>query len=312
MSSANTRSNVIAITGATGSQGGAVARALLAEGRHTVRVLVRSPPSASQAITDLAAAGAQIAVADLDSPDALEHALRGVYGLFSVQAMDNGSDSERRHADHLVRAARSTGVRQVVHASVSKTGSYEQFPGWGTGRWNEKYWTHKRYAEDAITNGGFESWTLLRPTFFMDNFLPPKAAALYMGLESGKIPVVFRPDRKLQFIDVADTGAFARAAFNEPARFRQQAIDLAGDELTIEEIVHELTRVTGKRVDVDHVTEKEAVAQGMFAALANYQEWTNVVGYTVDIAALRTWGIPLTSFATFFARNREVLFRYLR
>jgi nucleoside-diphosphate-sugar epimerase len=146
----------------------------------------------------------------------------------------------------------------------------------------------------------------------MDNFLLPKVPILYMGLEHGKIPVVFRADKKLQFIDVADTGAFARAAFDDPERFRGRAIDLAGDELTIGEIARELALVTGKSIDVEHVTEKEAVARGMDAMLANYQEWTNAAGYTVDIAALRSWGIPLTTFGTFFARNRDALLRYLR
>lgn len=295
---------IILVTGSTGTQGHAIAQALLKMG-NAVRIMVREASRWSETVLQLEQAGAQPVIADMDDVASLQAAMLNIYGLFSVQGMDDGTGSERRHADNLARAAKKVGVQQVVHVSASRTGDYENFPGWGNRKWNEQYWTDKRYAEHAMINAGFTFWTILRPTFFMDNFLPPKVAFMYSGLETGRISVVFKPDKKLQFIDTADTGAFAAAAFTNPAYFNQKFIDLAGDEMTIGDIVSEIGKVTGKAIEVKYLTEKEAVDNGMFGPLANYQEWTNAAGYIVDIAQLRSYGIPLTSFRAFFEKNKE-------
>ncbi|WP_345213925.1 SDR family NAD(P)-dependent oxidoreductase [Mucilaginibacter gynuensis] len=302
----STKENIILVTGATGTQGHAVAQALL-KSRNAVRIIVRKPSRWSETVLQLEQAGAHTVIADMDDEASLNAAMRDVYGLFSVQAMDDDTGSERRHADNLARAAKKAGVQQVVHVSASRTGDYESFPGWGDGKWNEQYWTDKRYAENVIINAGFNYWTILRPTFFMDNFLPPKAPFMYAGLETGSISVVFKPDKKLQFIDTADTGAFAAAAFNDPEHFNRKFIDLAGDELTIGEIVGEIGKVTGKVINVRYITEQEAINGGMFPALANYQEWTNAAGYVVDIDKLSSYCIPLTSFRAFFEKNKHLL-----
>jgi uncharacterized protein YbjT (DUF2867 family) len=298
--------DIILVTGATSSQGGAVTAALLKRGNN-VRVIVRESSLESTAAKILANAGAEVVIADIEDQISLQKAVQGVYGVFSVQAMDNGSDSERRHADMLLNVALQAGVQHIVHVSVSQLGNFKSFPGWGENRWNEKYWTDKEYAESAVKQAGFKYWTVLRPTFFMDNFILPKVNFMYPGLENGKITVVFNPDKKLQFIDVKDTGEFAAAAFNDPEKFNHQIIELAGDKITIGEIADLIGKTTGIKIDLEHLTETQAVNKGMVWPLANYQEWTNVVGYNVDIKALKNYGIPLTSFENFFVRNRNLL-----
>ena len=296
---------IILVTGATGSQGGAVATALLNNG-NTVRIVVRASSADTDQVKKLKSLGALVAIADMDNRQSLEKALSGVHGVFSVQAMDDGTDSERRHADALVAAALNSGVEHVVHVSVNLVDRYEEFPGWGAGRWNESYWTSKRYAEEAVKNAGFKYWTILRPVFFMDNFIPPKANVMYAGLDKGKITVVFNPDKKLQFIDVADTGKFADAAFNAPEKFNKQIIDLAGDELTISELAGVIGKTMQTNIDIEYVTESEAVKRGMIPGLANYQEWTNEVGYSVNREALKKWDISLTTFEEFAIKSKHL------
>src|SRR5262249_56448362 len=75
------------VTGATGNQGGATARHLLADGWH-VRALVRDQRTPAAAA--LAAAGAELARGDLDDPRSLEAAVRGTYGVYSVQSVNPG------------------------------------------------------------------------------------------------------------------------------------------------------------------------------------------------------------------------------
>src|SRR5690349_15597550 len=100
----------VLVTGATGKQGGATARALLAAGIG-VRALVRDPAKA-RPLADL---GAELVRGDLNDPASLRAAAEGVRGVFSVQIADLddlGGDGEVIRGRNLVAAAREVGVEQ--------------------------------------------------------------------------------------------------------------------------------------------------------------------------------------------------------
>ncbi|MDB5089674.1 MAG: putative nucleoside-diphosphate sugar epimerase [Mucilaginibacter sp.] len=298
------KENIILVTGATGAQGGAVAKALL-KNENTVRIIVRKASRHSKAAEELEKAGAEIVTADMEDPASLEAALKGVYSLFSVQDMDNGTDSERRHATNLLTAAFKAGVLHVVHASVNQTGNHLQFRNWD--KWNKKYWLDKQFGEDILRNAGFKYWTILRPVFFMDNFITPKVTFMFPDLAKGEIVTAWDSNAKLQLIAVDDTGAFAAAAFNNPEKFNEQIIDLAGDELTIGEIAQSITSVTGKNIHINYVSEAEAVQKGLHPAFANVQIWNNEIGYNADIQALKAYGLPVTNFSQYLEKNKSLL-----
>jgi uncharacterized protein YbjT (DUF2867 family) len=298
------KENIILVTGATGAQGGAVAKALLKNG-NTVRIIVREASRHSKAAEELKKAGAEIVIADMEDPTSLQAALKSVYALFSVQDMDNGTDSERRQASNLLTAAFKAGVQQVVHASVNQTGNHLQFRNWD--KWNKKYWLDKQFNESTVRNTGFRYWTILRPVFFMDNFITPKVAYMFPGLANGEVVTAWDSVAKIQLIAVDDTGAFATAAFNNPGKFNQQIIDLAGDALTIDEIAASITKVTGKNIHIDHVSETEAVKKGLHPGFANVQIWNNEVGYNADIRALKAYGLPITNFSQYLEKNKNLL-----
>src|SRR5690606_11416382 len=107
------------VSGATGSQGGAVARALL-EGGWEVRALVRDP--AAHAARMLARLGAQLVPGNLDDPESLRVAARNVSGVFSVQpSAMSAPDPERevRRGKNLADAAAASGVAHLVYSSVA-------------------------------------------------------------------------------------------------------------------------------------------------------------------------------------------------
>ena len=292
---------LILVTGATGSQGGATARALLGAG-YPVRILTRNADSA--AATALAAAGAGVAQGDWDDAASLASALQGAHGVFSVQRPDtDGSDSERRHGFGLVEAALEAGVKHFVHTSVCEAGRHTQFPRWESGYWWQKYWTDKWDIEERVRAAGFERWTVLKPAFLMDNFASPKAAHMFPHLQQGEILTAFLPQTALQLIAADDVGAFARAALADPATFDRQNIELAAEALTMEQVAATLSRVLGKPVSARHVNPKEARAAGLFPGWVRSQEWTNEVGYRADIAALQRYGVPLTSFEAWVRRH---------
>ena len=98
----------ILITGATGVQGGALARALLGRGR-AVRALTRRPDAAAaRAVAD---AGAEVVAGDLLDRPSLDRALAGVDAVFAVGTpYESGPDAEIRQGVTLVDAARAAGV----------------------------------------------------------------------------------------------------------------------------------------------------------------------------------------------------------
>jgi uncharacterized protein YbjT (DUF2867 family) len=285
-------SGLVLVTGATGAQGGATARRLLADGRR-VRFLARDPDSpAARALT---ACGAQAVKGDLGDAASIAAAVQGVAAVFSVQVPDlSGHDHERRHGFALVQAARTAGVPQFVHTSVAQTGSHARFPGWDLGRWSSRYWTDKADIEDAVRHAGFAHWTVMQPAFMMDNLARPKSGFLFPHLHRGELLTALRPDTRLHFIAAGDVGAFAAAAFEDPSRWDRETLPLASEVLTMGEVAATLSRVLAADVRAVHVSTQEALDRGLFPGWVQAQEWIDEVGYAVDLGQVRSRGIPLT------------------
>lgn len=298
-----TATALILVTGATGAQGGATTRELLAHG-HRVRIMTRN--SDSPAAQALVQAGAEAVRGDMGNMVSVEAAMHGVSGVFSVQIPDmSGSDNERLHGFNLVKAALKAGVKQFVHTSVTGTEGHTQFPRWGTGYWSEKYWTDKWDIEEAVRNAGFPSWTVLRPAFMMDNFAMPKAMYMFPHLQKGEIVTALHANTRMQLIAADDVGVFARAAFENPVKFNGKNIDLAAEAPTMGDVAATLSKVLGKKVVAIELTPEQAVAKGLFPGWVNSQEWSNEVGYRVDIDALKAYGIPLTSLEQWVSKHRS-------
>ncbi|MCA2226218.1 NmrA family NAD(P)-binding protein [Nonomuraea aurantiaca] len=116
------------VTGATGREGGATARALLRAGTD-VHALVRDPTSPRA--QEIAAHGATLVTGDLEDPASLLTALDGARDVFSMQMPDLADlmgDSEVRYAGNLAAAAQKAGVEQIVHTSVSGAGQPRSSP----------------------------------------------------------------------------------------------------------------------------------------------------------------------------------------
>jgi uncharacterized protein YbjT (DUF2867 family) len=289
----------VLVTGATGSQGGATARALLAMGTR-IRFLTRDPKSdAAQA---LVASGAQAAQGDLGDPASIAAAMHGVDAVFSVQVPDrHGGDDERRHGLAIVEGARAAGVTRFVHTSVAQAGNHTRFPGWDEGRWLSKYWTDKWDIEEAVRQAGFAQWTVLQPAFMMDNLARPKSRYLFPHLAQGKLLSALLPETKLHFIAADDVGAFAAAALAGPSPLHGQTIPLASQALTMTEVATALSKTLSAPVTAMHLSPQEARDRGLFAGWVTTQEWMNEVGYAVDLDKTRSWGLALTSLEDWLA-----------
>ncbi|MEU6558066.1 NmrA/HSCARG family protein [Nocardia nova] len=294
----------VLVTGATGRQGGATARALLAAG-IPVRALVRDrTTSRAEAV---AALGAELVTGDLHDRDSVISAATGARAVFSVQMpgmSEAGFDFEGEVAQgiNLVEAARTAGVPQFVHTSVTGAGQHTEHPRWAAGRWAvEHSLTAKATIQNHVRAAGFPHWTLLKPGTFMDNFLPSMRYMFPRGVEGGLVSIL-RPDTRLSLVAVDDIGRAATAALTAPERFDGIELELASDYLSMTEIADVLSRALGTPVTAPDLTVEQAVAAGMPPMGASL-EWLNVAGQPAHPRYATDLGLPLTRFEDWAAKN---------
>ncbi|MEV8452322.1 NmrA family NAD(P)-binding protein [Streptomyces sp. NPDC052095] len=295
----------VLVVGATGKQGGAAARALLGSG-IPVRALVRDASVArARAVRGL---GAELVTGDLDDRASLARAAAGARAVFSVQMpapTPDGFDfdGEVAQAANLVEAALEAGVPQFVHTSVTGAGQHTAIPGWAEGRWASVEGTlgAKAAIQDRVRAAGFPYWTLLKPGFFMENFLPSSAFLFPRGIGGGLVSVL-KPETRLSLVAVDDIGAAVAAAVADRDTFNGVELELAGDHLSMRWIAEVLSRALGTRVAAPDMTEAQARAAGMPGSGASH-EFLNVAGQPGRPRYARELGIPLTDFET-WARTR--------
>lgn len=295
----------ILVMGATGKQGGSVVRALLKAGRP-VRGFVRDPSSpAAQA---LAAQGVEIVKGEFTDTDSLDAALVGADGVFSVQVGSQPDDPEGEIAAGraLVEAAHRANIRVIVHTSVARAGDHENFVGWNEGRWEPLYWKNKAAVNELVKTQGFRHWVILKPAMIMEDIVPPQADIQFPTLrERGRFETAISADTCIDWIAVDDIGAFAAAAFAEPERFHGHEIDLAVESVTLPEVAAKITKVTGKPVSAITLSEEETLAKPYGELMFKHESWNNVEGYKVDLDAVRSWGVPLTTLDQFIQQHRD-------
>lgn len=277
----------IAVTGATGRQGGAVVRALVADGWQ-VRALSRHAAS-PEAIALSALNGVEHVACDLEDRAAIDRALAGIEALFlTTTPYERGAAAEERQAVSALETARARGVRQVVYSSVA--GARD-----GTG---VDHYESKGRIERRLEQLDFPTATVLRPTFFMEMFRAPFFARF---LTQGRIEMAMDPDVPIAMIAVDDIAAFARLAFREPRKLNRHAIELAGDHPTMADVAAAMTAATGRRIEYAQVAPHD-LAVDIRPKLAT-QRWLEHEGWRVDVTGLRArYGVPLTDFATWARR----------
>jgi uncharacterized protein YbjT (DUF2867 family) len=278
--------DVVLVTGATGQQGGAVARQLLSRG-HKVRALTRKPQG--EAAKALARLGAEVVPGDLDDVDSIEKALGGAWGVFSVQnTWEAGVEEEERQGKRLAKLARKAEVSHFVYTSVGSAHRRTGIP----------HFENKARIEEAVRGLGFPSYTILRPVFFMENWTSP---SFKPSLLEGKLAIGIRPDTPLEMIAVEDIGAYGLKAFEQHAELNRREIDIAGDEHTMPEAARILGNAMGRKLEFVQVPIEEV--RKFSADFATMLEWFDRVGYDVHIRSRsREFGIRPTSLADWAAK----------
>ena len=275
----------VLVSGATGRQGGAVARHLLNNG-WGVRALTRDPQKPPA--RELAALGADVVQGDLTNRASIEKAAQGVYGVFSVQNFwETGVQGEVREGKLLADVAKAAHVSHFVYSSVGGADRDTGIPHF------DSKWEIERHIRSRDLPA-----TILRPVFFMENFISDDFRS---SILKGKLALPMQPGKPLQMIAVDDIGAFAAMAFSAPESFQDAELELAGDELTLPQAAEDLSRILGRTVDfisvpLEDVRKASPEYEMMF-------RWFNEYGYSADIEAMRDLYPELTTFPMWLHRT---------
>ncbi|MGH3536159.1 MAG: NmrA/HSCARG family protein [Pseudonocardiaceae bacterium] len=316
-----TEQKLIAVVGATGSQGGGLVQAILADPdrEFAVRAVTRSAGSAKA--RKLAAAGAQIVEADLDDEASMRKAFDGAYGAYVVtnywvqrspeeEAARTRAEMELGQAENAARAARDAGVAHVIWSTLEDTrdvlGHDDRVPN-VDGRYKVPHFDAKGEADQFFVKYDVPT-TFLRTTFFYDNITD----GLGLARDAGGQLMLTLPlaDQPLSGIAVEDIGKTALGVFKRGPELIGKTVSIAGDHLTGDQYAEALTEALGERVVYRPYGWDEYRALGFPGAveMANmfqyYAENSERFSADRDLARVRKLNPQLQSFRDWMALHR--------
>jgi uncharacterized protein YbjT (DUF2867 family) len=248
---------IIAVVGATGAQGGALARAILADptGGFAVRALTRKTDS--DKARALAEAGAEVVSADLDDQASLERAFAGAYGAFCLTNFWEHFSVEKEiaQAGNMARAARAAGLQHVIWSTLEDTRKWvplsdDRMPTLG-GKYKVPHFDGKGEADTIFAREGVPT-TLLLTSFYWDNFI-------YFGAgpqrtPDGNLALVFPMDEKrLPGIAAEDIGKTAYGIFKRGKELIWKTVAVAGEHLTGQQLAAKMSRAVGQEIKYANV-----------------------------------------------------------
>jgi uncharacterized protein YbjT (DUF2867 family) len=248
---------IIAVLGATGAQGGGLARAILNDpnGGFAARVLTRDVNGAKA--KDFAKQGAEVVAADVDDPESLKKAFEGAYGAFCVTFFWThfSPDKEMAEAKAMAAAAKADGLQHVIWSTLEDTRKWvplsdNRMPTL-QGKCKVPHFDGKGEANHFFTDAGVPT-TFLLTSFYWDNFIHfgmgPKKGP------DGKLAITFpMDDKKLPGIAAEDIGKCAYGIFKKGNEFIGQTIGISGENLTGAQLAAVFSEVLDKKVRYNSV-----------------------------------------------------------
>ena len=249
---------IIAVVGATGAQGGGLARAILNDPDSDFAVRAITRDSGSDKAKALAAMGAEVVTADVDDPDSLRAAFEGAHGAFCVTFFWEhfSPEKETTHVANMAEAARQAGLRHVIWSTLEDTRQWIPLDDDRMPTLMERFKVphfDAKGAADGIFADKHVPVTCLRTSFYWDNFVtfgmgpkPNPDGSLAITLPMG--------DAKLPGIAVEDIGKCAYGIFKRGDEFMGKTVGIAGEHLTAAEMAASLSVALGVEVGANPVT----------------------------------------------------------
>lgn len=309
------KGKIIAVAGATGAQGGGLARAILSDpgGGFAVRALTRNPDSdKARALAEL---GAEVVAADIDDDRALDRAYRDCYGAFCVTFYWEHFSPEKEIAEAaaMARAAKRAGLRHVIWSTLEDTRRWVPLDDARMptlmGKYKVPHFDGKGEADQRFVDEGVPV-TFLLASFYWENFI-------FFGMgpkrdSDGKLAITLpMGDKKLPGIAAEDIGKCAYGIFRNDGKFVGKTVGIAGEHLTGAEMAAALSQALGQEVRYNAISPEAYRSLGfpgaedlgnMFQFKRDFQQ-VFCGARNPDVA--RELNPSLQSFETWLGRNKN-------
>ncbi|KAI9821264.1 MAG: hypothetical protein M1827_004000 [Pycnora praestabilis] len=302
-------SKALLITGATGKQGGATIKALLASPSlpdFTIYAVTRNPTSGSAKSLAEKSSKIKLVEGNLDDPEAIfKNVGTDVWGVLSVQVPMGGGatpETEEKQGKALIDAALAHKVKHFVYCSVDRHGIRSSTDPTNVPHFISKHNIEKYLEGMSSAEEGGMTYTILRPTIFMENYEPG-----YMGkMMTTTTKVGMGNDVPYQLISIKDIGIVAAQAFCKPEapEYNNKAIGLAGDELSYAQ----MTKVFKDKMGYTMPTTYEFLAQGLLWGIGDMGKMFTFIReehYDADIPELKKIHPGLMTFDDWLSKESK-------
>jgi uncharacterized protein YbjT (DUF2867 family) len=306
---------IITIFGATGAQGGSLAKAILEDSNSefSVRAVTRDPQSdKAKQLTEM---GAEVVAGDVDDKQSVQQAMEGAYGAFCVTFFWAHFSPEREfeEAKSMAEAAKEAGLKHVIWSTLEDTRQWvplddDRMPTL-QGKYKVPHFDAKGEADQVFKSLGLPT-TFLRASFYWDNFIhfgsgPQKGP-------DGRYYLTFPlDDKKMAGIAAEDIGKCAYGVFKRGPEMAGQVVGIAGEHLTGKEMADKLSVSLGQEITYNNVTPETFRSFGFPGAddLGNmfqfYRDFEEVCNTVRNVEASRALNPELQSFDNWLARNGQ-------
>jgi len=253
-----TQKKIIAVFGATGAQGGGLARAILNDPNSEFAGRVVTRAVHSDKAKALEAMGAELVEADIDKPEELKKALKGAYGAFFVTFFwaHYSPELENKHAQDFAKAAKEDGLKHVIWSTLEDTRKFyplddDRMPTLN-GQYKVPHFDGKGASDHYFTDNGVPT-TFLMAAFYWENMIyfgmGPKRGA------DGKLAITLpMGDKKMAGIGAEDIGRCAYGVFKNGPEYIGKYVGIAGEQLTGQQMAHKLSKSLGEEVAYNSIT----------------------------------------------------------
>ncbi|KDN21497.1 NmrA/HSCARG family protein [Amycolatopsis rifamycinica] len=256
----------IVVLGATGAQGGGLARAIVDDpgGPFAARAVTRNPGSPKARA--LAERGAEVVEATLDDEDSLRRAFDGAHGAFVVTNFweSMSADVELAQAATAARAAKAAGLAHVVWSTLEDT--REVLPASGQrvpvlqDRYTVPHFDAKAEADAFFRDAGVPT-TYLRSTFFWEGFTQDSKPV--RGEDGRLVLTLPMGEARLAGIAVEDIGRTAYGIFAAGDEYVGEVVSIAGEHLTGAEYAAAFADALGEPVGYRPLTPEQLRSSGL-------------------------------------------------
>jgi uncharacterized protein YbjT (DUF2867 family) len=304
---------IITVFGATGAQGGGLARAILndKDSEFSVRAVTRDVNS--EKAKELTSLGAEVVVADVDDPASVRKALKGAYGAYFVTFYwaHFSPEKEKAQAEYFAEAAKAEGLQHVIWSTLEDTREWvplhdDRMPTL-MGKYKVPHFDAKGEGDKKFIELGVPT-TFLRASFYWDNFI-------YFGAgpkkgPDGKYYLTFPlDDKKMGGIAAEDIGKCAYGIFKKGKELIGKTVGIAGEHLTGQEMADAMSKAIGQEIIYNNVTPETYRGFGFPGAddLGNmfqfYRDFETDVNGVRDVSVSKQLNPELKNFNQWLTEN---------